>query len=237
MQSGLKDAAVFVLTMFFTSCFGVVSAMALDLPAGPLLRLEAEEFGDREAAQVELLAWAREKSEPAVDELIRQSRVAENPETRERCLSILRELANDEYLTEGEGYMGIRMLDEIANVPGDQKPRAVIRVIGVVQDSAAHQAGLKIDDLIAGLNEEVWTERAASLPFSERIRQFKPNTSITLKVLRDNNLVTVKVKLGRRPPSADILLMNSRDVDLGAADRAAKDAFFRSWLSRKRSGN
>ena len=237
MQSGLKDVAGFAFTIFLASCFGLTATMALDLPAEAFSRLGSEKFRDREDAQAELLKWAREQSEPAVDELLRQSRVAENPETRERCLAVLRDLVNDEYLMDGEGYIGIRMQDEIAAVPGDNEARAVIRVTEVVKDSAAHQAGLKTGDLIAGLNDEVWKEGVASLPFSERIRQFKPNSKITLNVLRDKDLLKVEVKLGRRPLFADNLFLNSADVDLSAAERAAKDAYFRRWLSLKRSGN
>ena len=52
--------------------------------------------------------------------------MADDPEVRERCLAILRDLVNDEYLKDGEGYIGIRMQDEMATaVPGDVKPRGV----------------------------------------------------------------------------------------------------------------
>ena len=176
-----------------------------------------------------------QQPEAAMDELFRHSRVADDPEVRERCLAVLRELVNDEYLKDGEGYIGIRMLDEIANVPGDPKPRGVIRVIQVVPDSAAQQAGLQLNDLIAGVGDQIWHEGAVSPLFSEKIRQLKPNTKIMLKVLRDGNLMDIEVKLGRRPLIADTLFLDERQVDLEAAERAAKDAYFRRWLERKKS--
>ena len=77
---------------------------SLELPAEPFSNLGSEEFRKRESAQAELLAWARERPEVAMDELFRQSRVADNPEVRERCLAVLRELVNDEY---SEGWRGL----------------------------------------------------------------------------------------------------------------------------------
>jgi hypothetical protein len=212
-------------------------AWSEDLPAGPLAGLQSDEFRTREKAQAELLVWARGRPEAAMDELFRMSRKAGDPEVRERCLAVLRELVNDEYLKEGEGYIGIRMQDEMASVPDDPKPRNVIRVVQVVPDSAAHQAGLKANDLIAGLDDKVWHDGAASLPFSEKIRQHKPGTRITLKILRNGNLMDVVVKLGRRPLIADNPFLDDRQVDLEAAERAAKDAYFRRWLERKKPRN
>jgi hypothetical protein len=211
-------------------------AWPLELPAQQLSNLKSEEFRMREQAQAELLAWARRHPEAAMDELFQQSRVADDPEVRERCLGVLHELVNDEYLKEGEGYIGIRMRDEVATIPGDPKPRGVIRVVQVIPDSAADHAGLRLNDLIAGLNDQVWRDGTPSLPFSERIRQLKPSSRIVLKVLRDGNLMDLDVILGRRPLIADNPFLDERQVDLEAAERAAKDAYFRRWLERRKSG-
>jgi C-terminal processing protease CtpA/Prc len=172
-----------------------------------------------------------------MEELYRQSMSAAEPEVRERCLAVLRELVNDDYLKEGEGYIGIRMQDETANIPGDPKPRRVIRVVQVVQDSAAQHAGIQLNDLVAGLGDSVWHDQAASLPFSEKIRQFKPNTRIKLKILRNGQLMDVTVKLGRRPLFADNPFLEQRQADLEAAERAAKDAYFRRWLEGRKRWN
>ena len=210
-------------------------ALALELPTAPLANLKSEEFRQREEAQAELLAWARKQPSAATDELLRHSRVADDPEVRERCLAVLRELVNDEYLLNGEGYIGIRMLDELANVPGDPKPRGVIRVIQVVPDSAAEKAGLQLNDQIAALGDQIWHETAISLSFSEKVRQLKPNTKIMLKVLRNGNLMDIEVTLGRRPLVAETLFFDERQVDVEAAEQLAKDAYFRRWLERRKS--
>jgi hypothetical protein len=207
----------------------------LELPPELFSKLKSEEFKTRESAQAELLAWARERTQPAIEELLKQSGVADDPEVRARCLGVLQDLVNDEYLTEGEGYIGIRMLDEFAVVPGDPKPRCVIRLIQVVPDSAGAEAGLLLNDLIAGLGDQSWHEGPASLAFGEQIRQLKPNTKVNLKVLRDGKLIDVEVKLGRRPLYADHLFFDPR-MDPEVAERGAKDAYFRRWLERRKSG-
>ena len=209
--------------------------LSIELPPAAFSNLNSEEFRKRETAQSELLTWARERPEQAMDELFRQSRVADDPEVRERCLAVLRELVSDEYLREGEGYIGIRMQDELANVPDDPKPRAVIRVIQVVDDSAAEKAGIRINDLIVGIGDQIWREGGASLPFTGVIRQLKPNSKITLKILRDGKLMDTEVKLGRRPLMADNLFFMDPQTDLDAAERAAKEAYFRRWLEQRKS--
>jgi len=208
---------------------------ALELPAGPLENLKSEVFLKREGAQAELLAWAHTHAEPARDALYQHSRVAAEPEVRKRCLAVLRELVVDEYLKEGEGYLGIRTLDEFANIPGDPKPRSVIRVIQIIPDSAAQQAGLLLNDLIAALDDQVWYKTQVSLAFTGKIRQFKPNTRITLTVLREGKLLELRVTLGRRPLNADTLFFDPRQIDLESAEKAAKDGYFRRWLEGRKS--
>lgn len=210
-------------------------AWSLELPAGPFANLRDEEFRKRERAQADLLAWVRTQGEPAIDELLRQSKVADDPEVRERCLAILREWVNDDYVKHGEGFIGIRMLEEITNLPGDPKPCSVIRVIQVVPDSAAHQAGLQINDLIAGMDDQVWYEGGVVLKFREQIRQLQPKTKIRLKVLRGGKLIEIDVILARRPLQADAMFFDDRQIDREAAEKAAKDAYFRRWLEHRKS--
>lgn len=210
---------------------------SLELPAAPLLGLKSEVFSQREAAQAELLRWASGQGEPALDALYRYSREAEDPEVRDRCLAVVREWVIQEYLQQGEGYLGIRMLDEFANVPGDSQRRSVIRVIQVVPDSAAQQAGLQANDLIVELDGEIWRKGMASKAFTEKIRQLKPKAKITLKVMREGKLMGMDLTLGRRPLLADPMWLDPRPEDLEAAEKMAKDAYFRRWLQQRKSRN
>lgn len=214
----------------------VIIGFSLELPTKAFVALGSSEFRVREAAQSELLVWSRRLPEPAMTELLRQSQAAEDPEVRQRCLNILRELVIDEYSREGEGFIGIAMKDEISEVPGDGKARKVIRVTGVLEDTPARHAGILVNDLIVGLDHQVWHNEDALLPFREKIRTMKPNTKVDLKILRDGGLVDCKVTLTRRPLLADRLFFNGQNFDPDASERAAKEAFFRRWLSQRKFG-
>lgn len=203
---------------------------AVELPAKALSGLGSQQFREREMSQAELLDWAREQPASVMDELLRQSRVAGDPEVRERCLNVLRELVTDEYLKEGEGYIGIGLKDEVSDVPGEPNPRGVIRILQVQSDSPAERAGIRQTDLIVGINGEVWHEAL----FREKVRMMKPNTKVDLKILRDGGLVELKVILGRRPLSADSQPFSGRMFDPEAMERAAKEAYFRRWLSLRK---
>jgi len=206
---------------------------AVELPADVVARLASEKFSIREKAQAELLDWSCTQRDAAMVELFRQSRDADEPEVRQRCLAVLRDLVNEDYLKSGEGYVGILMQDELARVPGDKNPRSVIRLGHVVPNSAGDQAGLKPNDLVAGVDEEVWRDVPASAPFKEMIRKLKPGTKVTLKVLRDGNLQDIVVKLGKRPFAADDSI--GLDMNLEALEKKAKDNFFRQWMSQQKS--
>ncbi len=210
-------------------------AWCLDLPVESFLKLTSQEFHVREHAQAELLAWGRQRPEPAMAELYRQTQVAADPEARERCLNILRELVTDEYLKNGEGYIGIGLIDDLANVPGEPAPRNAIRIIQVQQDSPGLHAGIRLNDLIVGLDDETWHGNDASRPFREKIRTLKPNTRVNLKILRNGEMLDLKVNLGRRPLMADHLFFNGQNFDPEASERAAKEAYFRQWLNQRKS--
>ena len=215
--------------------FSDVGASAAEIPPGPLANLASDQFRTRKQAEAEILAWARQRPEVAMDLIFEHSRTSPDPEVRERCLSILKDLVADEYLREGEGYIGIRMQDELANVPGDPKPRGAIRVIQVVAGSAAETAGLQMNDLIVGLNQEVWHDGGISFAFSDRIRQFKPNAVVHLKVVRAGNLMDVPVKLGRRPLFAENPFIEQTEEEIAEAEKAAQAAHFRRWLENRRA--
>ena len=211
------------------------ASFALELPAKDFRALASESFREREDAQAALLTWGRERPGPAMEEFLEQSRSAPDPEVRERCHYILRELVMDEYLSEGEGYIGIGLLDEISMVPGDEKARSVIRVTQVQPETPADQAGILPNDLIVGFEDEIWRGAEASPAFREKVRLLKPKTNIRLKILRGGEIVDVDVKLGRRPPNADNPFLNDRNFEQEAVERAAKEAYFRRWMSQRKS--
>jgi C-terminal processing protease CtpA/Prc len=211
-----------------------ILGLSLELPTKTLVDLSSSEFHKREAAQSELLVWSRRQHEPAMEELFSQSQAAVDPEVRQRCLNVLRELVMDEYSKEGEGFIGIAMKDEISDVPNDPKARKVIRVTEVRQNTPARRAGILMNDLIVGFDGEVWYDKDALLPFREKIRAMKPNTKIVLKIIRDGKVLDCNVTLARRPLLADMPFFNGQNFDPDADERAAKEAYFRRWLSQKK---
>lgn len=209
---------------------GVVAA---PLPPEIFAQLSAQEFRRREVAEADLLAWSRTKPEAAKDELLKQSRFAADPESRVRCLNVLKTLVFDDYAKEGEGYIGITMRDDKLLVPGDRKMRSVIRVMATMPNTGAAMAGILPNEIIVGLGGKVWYDVAATEQFMNRIRSMKPEMKVELKILRAGKIVDVTVVLGRRPVVADQPQFGGGLADIQAAERASKEEYFRRWLENR----
>jgi hypothetical protein len=213
------------------------SVAAAEIPAALLVELDSEDFRTRENAQASLLEWARKNAAVATDLIYTQSTRGAEPEVRERCLAVLKELVWDLHSKEGEGFIGIRMLEETVVVPGDPEMRACVRVSFVMPKSPAETAGIQNNDLIVAVEGKIWRNLPVSLPFSEEIRNHKPGTTVKLSLLRDGKLIEVPVLLTRRPLHADNPMLGEEQLDLEAAEAAAREAFFQRWLERKRNSN
>lgn len=233
------------LQFFLKSCL-ILTASALGvmptnaevrIPGGQLSELKSAEFKIRERAETMLLAWGRKNPGEAKDKLFEHSQQAEDPEVRERCLNILRELVADEYLIEGEGYIGIGLgrNDEVIAIPGAHKERRAIRVTEVKANSPGQRSGIRANDLIVELEGEEWHAVEANPLFRERIKKMKPTSVASLTVLREGELIEIRVTLCRRPLMADMLL-HQPEVDPDALEIAAREAHFGNWLARKKSG-
>jgi hypothetical protein len=89
-----------------------------------------------------------------------------------------------------------------------------------------------------GINERVWQEGDSSLVATEVIKGFKPGAKVSITLFRDGKVVVVPLVLGKRPVAADLLLGFGVPPTPGmaeAAEKAAKDEYFRRWLARKRA--
>ncbi|MCX6874227.1 MAG: PDZ domain-containing protein [Verrucomicrobia bacterium] len=222
---------------------GAVGARAIELPTAFMEGLKSEQFAERAAAEAELLAWTRQRPEAAMEELYQQSRTAGEPEVRERCLSVLRDLLTDEYLRDGVGYMGILMnpMTELVNIAGAAKPRFAIRILQVVPDSPAQKSGLLMGDLMLGVDAAVWQQDDTSEVVSKKIKSFKAGTQVSIKLFRNGNIVDVPLVLARRPAAADLQQlqfgpgMQISPEAAAAAERAAKEEYFRRWLAERKS--
>ena len=205
-----------------------------ELPKSSLLGLESSEFKNRQAAELELLNWCRSHPDGAMIELLKYSKSANDPEVRDRCFNILRVLVGEQYSTEGEGFIGIKLQDEIQAIPGDPRERSVIRVTYVHRASPGERAGLRSNDVLTGLNGESWHDVKASTPFQAKILKLKPGSRVKLRVLREAKLMDLEVTLARRPPIPVTPQPNFEMTDLEGLERAAKEAHFREWLRQRK---
>ena len=206
-----------------------VRSGANGIPPALFLNLASPEFRQREAAQAELLAWARLHRKEATDSFLNQFHTNGDPEVRNRSLDILRDLVCDSYFEDGPGYIGISMRDELIQDPGDTQPSGAIRVVQVQAGTPGDLAGLKAGDLIVEANGAGWAAMEASVTLSAIIKQDKPMTKVLLKVLRDGGPKEVIVTLGRRPLAAD----RGNNFDFQTGEKISKDAYFKSWLDAK----
>ncbi len=235
MQTGGTHVSSRLLMVLLCLWSGSCLAGDFPLPSQQLEDLRSPEFRVRERAEAELLQWGRKNPEWAMSEILRQSQLAVDPEVRERCLDVLRSLVTDEYMKEGEGYIGIAlaMKDDIVTVPGDPKPRHAVRVVEVRVGTPGEKSGILLNDLIVALEGKIWREVEATPAFRESIKKMKPTTVARLTVFRDGGLVDLQVTLGRRPLMADMFL-NGQNSNPDAAERTAKEAYFQRWLSQRK---
>lgn len=213
------------------------SSDAADLPFKAIEGLGSEKFSQREEAENQLLEWGRKQPAIAMDELQKHSRISPDPEVRARCLDVLRSLVEDQYLREGEGYVGVALRDETVAVPGEPKPRNVIRIVSVMAGSPGSVAGLKPDDIIIGTGWKDWKDIQNETKLREELRKKPAFSRVTFTVLRAGKSIDIEITLGRRPPWADNAFPPQNEAERKALEKATKEAYFKQWLeARKAAG-
>lgn len=198
-------------------------------PADLIKNLGSDEFVSRENAQAELVTWALNHPRDATPEFVRLYREDDDPEVRKRALVILKALANADYLSDGQGYLGILMQEEPVAAEQGGKLRFGIRILDVMQGSPAENAGLKVGDLIISLDGKGWEEMGALTVFSENVAAKKPLVEVVLMVKRaQGDPIAFTVKLGKRP------IQDLRaGGDLGQLEQLAKEQHFKQWLKKQ----
>ena len=222
---------------------------AVSIPSDLLSNLRAEKFADRVEAEKALLTWSKERAEAAKDMLFEASRTEADPEVRGRCLGVLRVLVDEEYLKNGQGFMGIQMGAEIAQIQieGEKGFRFAIRVEHVEDGSPAQKGGLKLGDFLLGIDDRVWTEDDTRETVTGFIKSFKPGTKVKARTVREGRQLDLAIELGRRPIAADMMriapfgalglggMAVPDQAALEAAEMQAKEDYFRNWLARKKA--
>lgn len=198
-----------------------------EIPRNLLKGLSSDVFKERENSQAQLLLWAEQGGKDEVFSIYKLSKDLTDPEVSLRCLNVLKQLSDRDYLSDGQGYLGIQMLEEMADLPGDENPRACIRITRVVQGSPAHLSGIRSGDLITALNGKKWYELGAMDIFMREISDTKPLEPVILTIRRkDEDMFDVEILLGKRP--AENLFGINQDLKL--LDQRAREQYFEKWL-------
>lgn len=212
--------------------FAISSLMGNELPPDHLLRgIASEEFSVRESAQAELIDWSMKHPKSAASILLRLSESNEDPEVRKRALNVLRVLAEADYLSDGQGYVGIMMNEEMLEAGEEGEFSMGIRVLDVMEGSPAAKADLRAGDMIIALDGAGWKGNVALAQFSETIAAKKPLVEVKLTVRRaGGEPLEITVKLGKRP----IADLRAAGGDLRLFEERAREQHFKEWLGKQK---
>ncbi|MGJ8634776.1 MAG: PDZ domain-containing protein [Luteolibacter sp.] len=221
----MKDFLFFIILLFSS-----LQLFAEEIPDKLVSGLVADDFAERGDAEDALYEWGRITGQAALESIAKAAKSSEEPEMRERSISVLKRLSDEDYMSEGSGYLGISMNEGVFMVDEDQ---IAILVTSVVKGTPAEKAGLKAGDGILTLNGEAWEGVEATKALHERIMGMKPRDVAKMMIFRAGEKpFELKVVLGRRP-TEDLGMATGR---MGEFDELSRKKYFKDWLkSRKLS--
>lgn len=226
--------AILRMGAFLFLCLPLMAA-PIEVPHEPFDKLKAEDFNVREHAQQELLTWGRKSPEAATDAFYAKFRSSTDPEQQQRTLDILRELVGDQFMRDGEGFIGISMEETRVAIPEEKARIRGIKIKMILQGFAADNHGLKVNDVIISCESKRMPEGVSALNWLPSIVTKKaPGTKVNFEVLRGSDLIAVAVVLSRRPPNADQLLppdQHLKDI------QKAREKHFQRWLESRLQRN
>ncbi len=200
---------------------------AAEPPEELISGLGAEDFQKRETSQRKLLEWASDRVDSSAIVLFRLSRSSDDPEVRQRCYDVLKDLSDQDYLKDGRGFLGITMLPEVADVVGEENPRAVVKITDIIKNGPAEKFGLEVGDAIFAIDGERFAGEDVLKEFSGKITAKSPLDEALLGVKKGNGKVEeVRVVLAKHPgENLDLLPRN-----LHLLDERARDLHFEEFL-------
>ena len=220
------------LVVLMTSIGSVVSAQ---LPAELLEKLADQQFQVRETAQQDVLGWALANKDEAPRILLSCLVKNTDPEVKFRCMRVLEALARSEYEKQGQGFIGIQMRDEMVRLPDGNDLKAAIRVTFILPGLAAEKAGLKVGDLIVGINGKGWDSPATD-GMRQQVMGMRPTTEIKLQALRGDKVEEFDVTLVRRPVTADNPMLERLPGHAEKAEKRLWEQYFEQWKKKHQPG-
>lgn len=236
MTVGKRQVRWCVLTAFAVALCSPLVAR----PSAALLgKLNSDDFQVRIKAHAELRDWAQKNIASSPEQLHKEWMVSRQPEVRSRCFELMKEVVIQRQFGKGRGFIGIQMQETIVRGAVDKRPRKGVQITMVMADTPGEKAGLKMNDIILGV-DKLDLGKAGARPaegafrmdfgtvtrFSEYIQSKQPDETITLHILRNAEKIDVKIKLMKRPASADIDTLGRRLFDR----EDEKKQYFRAWL-------
>lgn len=235
---------------FLTSA---VLAEPAQLPEEVVEKLSSDKYGEREKAYSDMHQWAVKNLSESPEILFRAWRSSKDPETRTRCYTLMKEMVVQRQFGKGKGFVGIRMEEVILPAKQGAAGRTAVRVSLVLPDTPAAKAGLKVGDVIVGVDELDFSEipQAPQVPqvpqvggarfgrvlgmesvlkFSDYVQAKQPDDVITLHLMRAGKMSDMKIALMKRPASADVDAfggMHRNNTELEG------QRFFKKWLKEK----
>jgi len=129
--------------------------------------------------QLTPIAW-RKGDDPIVGSFVATADAAGDPLATGVVSVAVRKLKS------GGGFLGVG-LDEVAKGP---------RINRILPGSGAAKAGLRVNDIVTGVNQLAVDTREALI---DAISNMRPGARVRLKVLRGDGEITVEAVLGKRP--------------------------------------
>lgn len=184
-----------------------------------------ERFRVREHAQKRLIDLLGEQFDVVGDLCYEAYTSTPDPEIRLRARAVLLELVQRSIGTSKRGFVGVGLL---LHAFFDKKGEVnfAIRISEVRPNTPAQKAGLRVDDLITGIDNVALADKDATQRFMDIVGAMPPGREVTLKYRRDGKDLEVNLILMARPelPGED-------------TPKADPEKLLRKWLDeRKKAG-
>ena len=189
---------------------------------GLISLLGHERFRVRERAQKRLVDQLGDQLDAIGDLCYKAYSSSPDPEIRMRVRAVLLELVQRSTGTGKRGFVGIGMLLH-AFFDKNGEVNFAIRVSEVRPDTPALRAGLRVGDIITGIDNTKLDDKDATQRFMDIVAAMPPGREVTLKYRRDDKDLEVKLTLMARP-----------DLPEDDNPKADPEKLLREWLEEKK---